>query len=641
MRKDPDDDAVAAYFPHRTSDNDYTPGSAMHRLLPFQLGQWNVHPKEGELRSGAEVRKLQPKVMDVLCRLAAAPGELVSRDELVRDVWDGRAVSDEPLNRCIAELRNALGDDRNQPRYIETLPRRGYRLLAPLIAIPAGSYILRMKIVLPALLGIAASFATTAAWNTGQNVDDTTATLLVSPLAAASDDAPLLADAFTGEILNALAQAPRLLVFSRATTFSLRAPDSDPLTVARRLGADYLVEGALRSFDDKMRLTVQLIRAKDGLQVFARDFVYPAQEVARLIEDVARSLAHEIDRTLLLPRPVAGMDMGFPEYRDFLEAQHLWRRAGPGDIAEAILRIRRVVSKYPDFAAAHSQLAYLLQWQSWHAPGQPDDVTAIRTHRDRALALDPDDPVALMMLADASGDPLVIDHLLRRALNVAPHFSEIRLRYASHLLASGYLREAERELAWLHARDPLSTRTAGMLATLKFLRNAEDPDIDHLQQQAESDAAPRTRLLKLRRALNAGNDRVVAAALVEALTNSEGEPLLAPDDALALAEVVREPERPEAIRYVEALEAAGLNDRWRFYLWNLLEESDRAMDVLQERPGRDSVRSLTFLFWDAQFAALRADPRFAEWMQRLGFVELWRKKPDHDFCTTIDGIRCR
>jgi Tol biopolymer transport system component/DNA-binding winged helix-turn-helix (wHTH) protein len=104
---------------------------------PFRLGEWEVLPASGELRGRRGIERLRPLLMDVLLRLAFGAGEVVRRETLLEDVWPRRMVNDEVLSRAIAELRNHLGDDARGARYIETLPKIGYRLLAPVEAITA------------------------------------------------------------------------------------------------------------------------------------------------------------------------------------------------------------------------------------------------------------------------------------------------------------------------------------------------------------------------------------------------------------------------------------------------------------------------------------------------------------------------
>ena len=112
----------------------------MNAREPFLLGEWTVDPATGLLIGAAGQRRLTPKLMDLLVALVQRAGRVVTRDELLREVWGARgAVSDEPLTRGVAELRKALGDDRAEPAYIETIPKRGYRVIAKVGAVePAG-----------------------------------------------------------------------------------------------------------------------------------------------------------------------------------------------------------------------------------------------------------------------------------------------------------------------------------------------------------------------------------------------------------------------------------------------------------------------------------------------------------------------
>src|SRR5262245_7660432 len=98
---------------------------------PFRLGDWEVHPEDGTLRSAAEVRRLEPQHMDLLVFLAGRPGEVVAKQQLFAGVWDGRIVSDDALIGAVSQVRKALGDEARTPRFIETIPKRGYRLLVP------------------------------------------------------------------------------------------------------------------------------------------------------------------------------------------------------------------------------------------------------------------------------------------------------------------------------------------------------------------------------------------------------------------------------------------------------------------------------------------------------------------------------
>ncbi|APV49676.1 hypothetical protein BWI17_08285 [Betaproteobacteria bacterium GR16-43] len=107
------------------------PKSSRRESRPFRLGDLEVHPASGEVRGRRGPERLRPLLVDILLRLAAVPGEVVRRETLLEEVWPRRMVNDEVLSRAIAELRTALGDDARQARYVETLPKIGYRLVAP------------------------------------------------------------------------------------------------------------------------------------------------------------------------------------------------------------------------------------------------------------------------------------------------------------------------------------------------------------------------------------------------------------------------------------------------------------------------------------------------------------------------------
>jgi DNA-binding winged helix-turn-helix (wHTH) protein len=108
-------------------------------LSVWKIGEWTAHPATNELRRGDEAVRLEPKAMDLLMALARRPGAVASREELLAEVWPGMVVGDEALSQGITKLRRALGDDSRSPRYIETISKRGYRLLATVGGAPAGA----------------------------------------------------------------------------------------------------------------------------------------------------------------------------------------------------------------------------------------------------------------------------------------------------------------------------------------------------------------------------------------------------------------------------------------------------------------------------------------------------------------------
>jgi len=99
-------------------------------LADFQVGRWQVQPTLNQVRDGRTIRHLEPQVVDLLVFLASNDGRVVSKDEIIAAVWDGRFIAETTLTRSIADLRRALGDDTHKPQYIVTIPKRGNRILA-------------------------------------------------------------------------------------------------------------------------------------------------------------------------------------------------------------------------------------------------------------------------------------------------------------------------------------------------------------------------------------------------------------------------------------------------------------------------------------------------------------------------------
>src|SRR6478609_2768574 len=119
--------------------NDGFPKTSWKRDRPFRLGDLEVRPGSGEIRGWHGVQRVRPLLMDLLLRLAAEPGAVVRRETLLEEVWPRRMVNDEVLSRAMTELRAILGDDVKNARYVETLPKIGYRLVAPISDLAASS----------------------------------------------------------------------------------------------------------------------------------------------------------------------------------------------------------------------------------------------------------------------------------------------------------------------------------------------------------------------------------------------------------------------------------------------------------------------------------------------------------------------
>ena len=349
----------------------------------FTLGEWTVIPLQGQLRDGDRVRRLTPRAVDVLLLLARSPLDVVSKEALLAEAWGGRAMSDAPLTKVIAELRRELGDDRQSPRFIETIPKRGYRLLlAPQYAgrssLPAATArtgwrwwptaaVLALIAVVSAL-GLRASRPSPPPWTEGAN------TLAVLPFDVIDDSASLasFAAGMHEEIVAQLSGKSVVAVMPRRSTLAYHGSTQSLTEIGAELGASLLVDGSVRLDGEQLRVRAELVWADTSSQIWSRDFerdlsvagVFAVQQqiaadIAALLAADAADAAEAADA----PAPAATETPGLPTrnyeaYEQWLLGKYHYRRQLPGDIELAIAHLEQAVAADPVFAEAWDWLAY-------------------------------------------------------------------------------------------------------------------------------------------------------------------------------------------------------------------------------------------------------------------------------------------
>jgi len=419
----------------------------------------------GELfRHGAKVH-LRDQSFRVLAALLERPGGVVTREELRRRLWPGDVFVDfeNNLNTAVARLREALGDSAERPRFIETLPKRGYRFIAPIAesTIPA-----------PAL-------------------PPRPPKLLVLPFVAWSpnpSDASL-ADAFTDEVITSLAGlAPRsLAVIARTTTMHYKGTLEDVASIARELAVDYVLEGGLRGSGDAVTLTVQLIRVSDQTHVWARRYDTSAAGVF----DLHGEMATAIGRALGLPATGAGTrsrprkpTSDLVAYTLYQEGRRHLEKATPQALAAAAQCLEQAVARDPQFALAHDALAELHWYLGFFGVLPARSVTSAGLfHALRALDFDDSlaETHALVGLFRKEFDFNWADvkRQMDRALRLDPVSPIVKTRFAmGWLLAEGRLREAVAIIEEALETDPLSVFMRAWLTCMLWLDRQYDRAIE-------------------------------------------------------------------------------------------------------------------------------------------------------------------
>jgi TolB-like protein len=238
----------------------------------LRVGNWVVTPSLNSISSLGGTVRLEPKVMEVLVCLAQHPGDTVSKEQLFQAVWPRTVVTEDVLKRCIAELRRAFDDDARDPRVIETISKRGYRLVAP---VTAGS-------------------ATPAP--TESVINDS---IVVLPFVNMSADPEheYFADGITEEIIDALAQIQELHVVARSSAFSFKGKHIDLRIVGEQLNVRTVLEGSVRRAENRLRITAQLVSAMDGYHLWSEHYDRELKDVFAIQEDIAQAIVQRLKIT--------------------------------------------------------------------------------------------------------------------------------------------------------------------------------------------------------------------------------------------------------------------------------------------------------------------------------------------------------
>jgi TolB-like protein/tetratricopeptide (TPR) repeat protein len=312
--------------------------SRQDHILIF--GDFRFDLDGGRLWAGESEVRLTPKASGVLKELLAHAGKPVSKEQLFATVWNDTVVSDDALTSCIQELRRALADDAKQPRFIETRHRRGYHFIAPVIQSAA-----------PAAAPAAA-------------VPDLSA-IAVLPFADMSPerDQDYLCEGIAEELINALTRIEGLRVASRTASFQFRSSGADIHLVGERLGVGTLLEGSVRKYDDRLRVTVQLIEVANGFHRWSQRFDRGLEDVLAIQDEIAESIAMSLRGSDLTRRERPSLVRPHTRaaaYDFYLRGRQHLRRMTEAELCASTEMFEQAVAIDPDYGPAWGCMAAAL-----------------------------------------------------------------------------------------------------------------------------------------------------------------------------------------------------------------------------------------------------------------------------------------
>ena len=314
-----------------------------------RFGTFEVDLRARELRKGGIRIRLQDQPFEILAVMIERPGEIVTREELRELLWPAGTFVDfeHSLNAAIKRLRSALGDDADNPRFVETLHRRGYRFIAAVEA--EGQPVRNLHVVRPTAKPIADNFA---------------ARLIVLPFANMSNDPTqeYFSDGLTEEMITQIGRLcpGRLGVIARTSSMLFKRSAKSASEIGHELSADYLLEGSVRGDGDRVRITAQLIDTRTEVHLWVETYDRSLGETLNVQTEVAGHIARSLAMELV-PDQVDVIGRATPRrteaYQAYLKGRYHWNRGSLEGVRSAISYYERALELDPDFAASHSAMA--------------------------------------------------------------------------------------------------------------------------------------------------------------------------------------------------------------------------------------------------------------------------------------------
>jgi len=430
------------------------------RLLRFESFELDVRSRE--LRKGKQRIRLQEQPFEILRLMLERPGDVVTREELARHLWPKGTFVDfeHSLNAAVKRLRAALGDDADNPRFVETLPRRGYRFIASL---RDGETV--------AMLPVMADF---------------NARLAVLPFANLSGDPgqEYFSDGLTEEMILQLGRLcrGRIAVISRSSSTVFKGSGRRAREIGEILQADYLLEGSARREGDRVRITAQLVETRSEAHLWSDAYERSLTDCLSVQAEVAARIARSLAVELLPEQPVQPSHDA-AAYQTYLKGRYYWNLPGDRGFPQAIEYFKQACDSDPNFAAAHADLARAHTARAEYYNLVPRTALEMaRPIADRALELDPHLAHAHLAVANIRAmldwDWEAAEAGFRQAMALNPS-SDGGHRWCGILLAGlGRLSEAVREVQRARELDPLCLVTGTSDAWTRYIAGDYETAID-------------------------------------------------------------------------------------------------------------------------------------------------------------------
>jgi len=552
-------------------------------------------------RQGQPVR-LTPKAFDTLLVLVQRKGEVISKDELMRQVWPDTVVEENNLNQNISTLRRVLGENRGENRYIATVPGQGYRFV-PAVEI--------------------SGFAQLA-------TEPVTVAVLPFVNLSSDPDSEFFADGITEEIINALVQIRSLRVVARTSAFSFKGKQVDLRSVGATLNAGTLLEGSVRRSGDRVRIVAQLINAADGYHVWSERYDGELQDIFQVQDEIARTIADRLKVTLGPEKAetlVRSETKDLEAYQLYLKGRFHWNKRSADGLQKAIEYFQHAIGKDPSYAVAYAGLADAYNMISFRNVLAPHAVMPkAKAAATKALELDPNRAEPHVSLAYASFTydrdwPAAGRHFERaKALN--PAYVMGHAFYPLYLSSRGRSEESLSVAKRALELDPAAAAVSHVLAVQLYLARLFDQSVQQCEQtlELEPNYEPAYAVLGQVYSLTGKYERAMVEFEKSLAVTQRSAWVLA---LLGYARA-RSGGRSEAMDIIEELRATLQSSFVPALCFALvyagLEEADQAFTWLTKACDERHNR-LAYLKVEALWDPLRSDSRFTDLLRGFGIPQ--------------------
>ena len=610
----------------------------------YRFDGFTVDAKDFVVEKDGEIVALTPRAFDVLRLLLSHAGHVVEKRQMFDTVWKESFVTDNALTKIIKELRHALGDSADDPRYIETVPKRGYRFIGLLEDTPrfheaevlpesadessphssAPSRIALTLVAVVFFVAVAGWFAYTRVARTNDS-PSAIAVLPFKPLDAESRDESLeLGMAET--LITRLSNLREIVVRPIGSVRKFTDPSGDPVKAGEQLQVSSVLDGSIQKSGDRIRVTVRLVDVRSGNSLWSEQFDESFTDIFRVQDSISQRIANVL--ALRLSRDeqarLAKHMTDDPEaYELYLRGQFYWHRRGPDWIHQSLAAYQQALQKDPNFALAHIGVADAYIMLSGHRLMSTDEAEK-RAGPSIMKALEIDNGLAQAHNALAElkyqyqYDWRGAETEFKTAVELNPNVSWIRQAYGWFLMCDGRFEESNEQIERARQLDPASLTLNAARGRLYYYSRQYDRAIETFQSllvQAPDDSSLHFALYAAYEQKKMYPEAFEEFVKVFALNGTPPEKIAEFRATFnssgwegTLQQIVKAGERRS-----ESTQAPGLMARH----YVVLGEREKAFRALEQAFEAHDVAVLQFKV-EPGFEPLHDDPRYAELLRRIG-----------------------